>query len=125
MLTQKLNLAQVEKVLQTIAAPAIIEFTDVNTQNNNSVLTPGGIAQVIGEELKFNPANAAEGIYFIATDGTATKVDVIASRTEGKLVFSIPNSLTPGSYVLEVRKGYGTTNIVVRIGSLQESLQVN
>ena len=125
LLTQKLTVAKVEKVTQATAAPALIQFTDVNTQNTNSILTPGGIAQVVGEELKFNPANVAEGIYFVAADGTATKVDVIASRTEGKLVFSIPSTLVTGSYTLEVRKGYGTTTIVVRTGSLQEGLQVS
>lgn len=75
----------------------------------------------MGEELKFNPANAAEGIYFVAPDGTATKVDIIASRTEGRLMFSVPGTLATGSYTLEVRKGYGSTNIVVRTGSLQVS----
>lgn len=124
LLTQKLVAAKVEKVTQAIAAPALIQFTDVNTQNTNSILTPGGIAQVVGEELKFNPANAAEGIYFVASDGTATKVDIIANRTEGKLVFSIPTTLITGSYILEVRKGYGKTTIVVRTGSLQDALQV-
>ena len=125
LLTQKLNFANVEKVTQPQASPALIQFTDVNTQTNNSILTPSGIGQIIGEELKYNPANAAEGIYFVDSNGTATKVDIIASRTEGKLVFSIPSTLTTGNYSLEVRKGYGTTNIVVRNGSLQESLQVN
>lgn len=125
LLTQKLAVAKIEKVTQAIAAPALIQFTDVNTQNTNSILTPGGIAQVVGEELKFNPDNAAEGIYFVASDGTATKVDIIASRTEGKLMFSIPATLVTGSYTLEVRKGYGKTTIVVRTGSLQDALQVN
>lgn len=125
LLSQKLNFARVEKVTQPTAAPALIQFTDVNTQNTNSILTPGGIAQVVGEELKFNPENPAEGIYFVDANGRATKVDVIASRTEGKLVFSIPSTLSTGSYTLEVRKGYGYTNIVVRTGSLQDALQVS
>lgn len=125
LLTQKLNFANVEKVTQPQAAPALIQFTNVNTQTVNSILTPGGIGQIIGEELKYNPANVTEGIYFIASDGTATKVEIIASRTEGKLVFSIPSTLVAGNYTLEVRKGYGSTNIVVRSGSLQEALQVN
>lgn len=125
LLTQKLNFAKVEKVTQTTAAPALIQFTDIVTQNTNSIITPGGIAQVVGEELKFNPENDSEGIYFIAADGTATKVTIIASRTEGKLMFSIPNNLVSGSYTLEVRKGYGSTNIVVRTGSLQDALQVS
>ena len=97
LLTQKLNAAKVEKVAYATAAPVLTEFTDVNSQSTNSILTPGGIAQIVGEELKFNPANGTEGIYFIAVDGNATKVDIIASRTEGKLVFSIPSTLVAGN----------------------------
>jgi len=124
LLMSKMKDARVEKVNQPTPTPALIEFTDVNSGTANSLLTPGGIGQVIGEELKFNPANADEGIYFIAADNTPAKVDVIASRTEGKLVFSIPAGLATGTYRLEVRKGYGTTNLVVRGGSLADLLQV-
>jgi len=119
-----MNAALVEKILQVQTTPALVEYTDINSQTTNSIVTAGGIGQIVGEELKFNPANAAEGIFFTAANGTATKVTVIASRTEGKLMFSIP-ALAPGSYTLEVRKGYGTTNIVVRSGSLQDALQVS
>lgn len=121
LLNQKMSGAVVEKTTQATAGPVLIEFTDINSQNTNSILTSGGIGQIIGEELKFNPANAAEGIYFVASDGTATKVAIVASRTEGKLVFSIP-TLAVGTYTLEVRKGYGSATIVVRTGSLPDAL---
>ena len=123
-LSQKMETAAVEKINQPIAAPVLIEFTNINTQTVNSILTPGGIGQIVGEELKFNPANVAEGVFFVSATGTATKVTVLASRTEGKLVFSIPTGLTAGNYTLEVRKGYGSTNIAVRNGSLQDTLHV-
>lgn len=123
-LLRKMNEASVEKITVPTAAPALIAFTDVNSQTNNSILTPGGIGQIVGEELKFNPVNSAEGIFFIAADGTATPATIIASRTEGKIVFSIP-SLPAGSYTLEVRKGYGTSTTVVRSGALQDTLTVN
>lgn len=121
LLNEKMSNAKVEKTTQATATPVLIEFMDINSQNTNSILTSGGIGQIIGEELKFNPSNAAEGIYFVATNGTATKVAVVASRTEGKLMFSIP-TLAAGRYTLEVRKGYGSTTIVVRTGSLQDVL---
>ena len=124
LLTKKMADATVEKTTQLVTAPALIQFLDINTQNTNSIITPNGIGQLVGEELKFNPDNIAEGIYFVASDGTANKVTIIASRTEGKLMFSIP-ALASGNYTLEVRKGYGTTNVVVRTGSLQDSLQVS
>ena len=123
-LIRKMNEAKVEKINVPTPAPALISFTDVNSQTTNSILTPGGIGQLVGEELKFNPANPAEGIFFIATDNTATPAPILASRTEGKIVFSIP-ALPAGDYTLEVRKGYGTTNVVVRSGALQDTLHVN
>lgn len=61
LLTQKMQRAQVEKISSGQPSPVILEFLDINTQTVNSKLTPGGIAQLMGEELKFNPANAAEG----------------------------------------------------------------
>ena len=124
LLTQKMTEANVEKVTQSIVTPSLIQFLDVNTQNTNSSLTAGGIGQIVGDELKFNATNPLEGIFFIATDNTATQATIIASKTEGKLVFSIP-ALSPGNYILEVRKGYGSTNLVVRSGSLQDSLIVS
>lgn len=124
LLTQKMTEANVEKVTQSIVTPSLIQFLDVNTQNTNSSLTAGGIGQIVGDELKFNAANPLEGIFFIAADNSATQATIIASKTEGKLVFSIP-ALSPGNYILEVRKGYGSTNLVVRSGSLQDSLIVN
>jgi hypothetical protein len=124
-LIQRMAVATVSKINQPTAAPSLIEFLDVNSQTANSILTPGGIGQIIGEELKFNPGNPLEGIFLIDAGGSPTAVTVLANRTEGKLVFSIPAGLAPGMYTLEVRKGYGTSNPVVRNGTLQDALQVN
>lgn len=123
LLMSKMASAKVEKISKPVPTPTLIEFTDINSGAANSILTLGGIGQIVGEELKFNPDNFDEGIYFIADDNTPTKVAVIANRTEGKLMFSIPAGLAPGRYRLEVRKGYGKTNIVVRSGSLSDLLQ--
>lgn len=121
--TQMLS-ASVEKVLQPTPAPFLVEFTDVVTASTNSKLSAGGIGQVVGEELKFNPANAKEGIFFVAlADGAEAKVAVVASRTEGKLVFSIPADLKKGSYRLEVRKAYGVA-LALRVGVLNDPLIV-
>lgn len=123
-LISKIRVAKVEKINQPTPTPALIEFTDVTTGITNSMLTPGSIGRIMGEELKFNPVNADEGIYFIDADNVPTKVATIDNRTEGKLTFIIPATLTAGSYKLEVRKAYGTTNVVVRTGSLSDLLQV-
>lgn len=122
-LFSRMNEAKVEKLTQSLPSPLLIAFTDVNSATINTMITPGGIGKIIGEELKFNPENPDEGIYFIAADGTTTKVNVIASLTKRKTVFSIP-LLDNGEYKLQIRKGYGTTNIVIRDGSLTYPLHI-
>jgi hypothetical protein len=122
LLSEKMQKVRLEKTLQPLPSPVILEFLNINTNTTNSVLTPGGIGQIVGEELKFNPNNPQEGIFFVAADGTETKVQIIASRTEGKLVFSIP-TLPAGNYTLEVRRAYTKENII-RKGVLSDTLTV-
>ena len=112
--------AVLEKVKSSIPKPDLIAFSDVHSGLTNERITPNGIGTILGNELKFNPENAEEGIFFV--NGTTTKVEVIATRTEGKLLFSIP-PLAPGSYALEVRKGYKANN-EIRKGALSELLIV-
>lgn len=123
MLIEAMSKATVEKVLQPLPSPTLIEYFDINTQTANSKLTPGGIGQIVGEELKYNTANAAEGIFIVSSAGVATKVTIIASRTEGKLMFNIPAPLAAGNYSLEVRRGYGNAG-TIRTGALNDQLQV-
>ncbi|HYG38328.1 MAG TPA: DNA-binding domain-containing protein [Cytophagales bacterium] len=110
----------VEKVKSTLPKPDLIAFSDINSGLTNERITSNGIGTILGNELKFNPENPEEGVFFV--NGTTTRVEVLAARTEGKLMFSIPQ-LAPGSYALEVRKGYKTTN-EIRKGALSELLIV-
>ena len=104
-------------------SPVILEFLNVNTNTVNSLVTPGGIGQIVGEELKFNPQNAQEGVFFISSAGVETKTTVFATRTSGKLVFNIPAALAVGNYTLEVRRAYTKENLI-RKGILSETLRV-
>jgi hypothetical protein len=123
-LSARLREAHPEKTTRAAALPEIHSFTDVKTQAMNVFLSPGFIGCIAGNELKFDPTNPAEGIYFIAVDGSETKVRDVAKRTKLALVFSIPEALSPGSYRLEVRKGYGTSAIVIRRSALERALIV-
>jgi hypothetical protein len=123
LLNEKMRAARPEKILQPMPSPVILEFLNLNTNTVNSVLTPGGIGQIIGEELKFNPDNLQDGVFFIKSDGSETKATVFATRTLGKLVFNIPTALTAGNYTLEVRRAYTKDN-VIRKGTLPEVLTV-
>ena len=105
-LNEKMKKATVEKIATSIISPDIIDFTDVRTSSHTQA-SKGGIAIITGRELKFNPANAEEGIFFVNTATKAvTKATEIAQRTESKLMFMIPDSLIAGTYYVEVRKAY-------------------
>ncbi len=105
-LNKKMKSATVEKIATSIISPDIIDFTDVRTNTHNQA-SKGGIAIITGSELKYNPTNADEGIYFLNTATNAeTKATEIAQRTESKLMFMIPDTLVAGIYYVEVRKAY-------------------
>ena len=127
LLNSKMQSAKVEKVTGDLPSPVLLEYSDVNSGTTNSLLTPGGIGVIIGEELKFDNTNPAEGIFFIPeSGGAAVQVTVLALRTEGKLMFNIPLAaqLPSGNYTLEVRKGYGNS-VAIRSGSLKDTLTVS
>ena len=121
LMAQKMKVSTVTKIRKPEPKPFILEYIDVNSGLSNSKVTSGGMGLITGEELKFNPENVEEGIFFV--NGTTTKVAVIGTRTEGKLMFTVP-TLPAGNYSLEVRKAYQTTS-AIRSGALPKVLVVS
>jgi len=115
--------AQAVKDETLVPRPNPAEFTDINTGERNSVLTPGGMAQVTGHRLKFDPADAAQGVYFVAEGGGETKVDVVGRNKPAHLMFIVPQGLAPGDYTLEVRATVYSED--VRTGALDAVLTVS
>jgi hypothetical protein len=83
--------------------PNLLEFIDHTSAKNNSTATPGGMATLTGHRLKYDPEDENQGVFFIAGDGTETKVTVIGQNTASKLSFDVPKDLTIGEYQLVVR----------------------
>jgi|SaaInl7_200m_RNA_FD_contig_31_2413020_length_980_multi_10_in_0_out_0_1 hypothetical protein len=104
--------------------PNPVEFSDINSAERNSVLTPGGMAQLIGHRLKFDPVEADQGIFFIAADATETKVTIVGGNKPAELMFLIPDTLVAGDYTLEVRATIHDASDV-RLGSLDAVLTVS
>jgi hypothetical protein len=122
-LQQKMGTASLEKMGSSIVSPDIVDFNDVRT-NSHTQASKGGIGVITGSELKFNPANATEGIFFVNNATNAeTKVTEVAQRTEGKLMFMIPSTLVAGSYYVEVRKAYTSSN-AIRSDAFEQNLTV-
>jgi hypothetical protein len=117
--------AEVIKQEAVTPRPNPLEYTDMNTDERNSVLTPGGMGQIVGHRLKFDPGDAAQGIFFIAEDGGAeTKVDVVGLNKPGSLMCVVPAGLAAGDYVLAVRAAWRDGEDV-RTGTLDEVLTVS
>ncbi len=116
--------AQAVKQAAVRPTPNPLEYTDLNSGQRNSVLTPGGMGQVVGYRLKFDPADANQGIFFVAEDGGATRVEMVGHNKPGKLVFLVPADLASGDYTLEVRTVLRQRKDV-RPGALSATLTVS
>lgn len=122
-LMRQMNDAQLEKVKRAAPEPQLIAFTDFSSGTSNQ-MTPGGIAQLIGSFLKFDAEKTGEGLFLVHNDGTSHAVNVLAQRTEKKLIFNVPSSMPSGNYRMEVRKGFGRSGSKIRVGKLQQWLTI-
>ena len=113
----------VEKVEATSPQPSLNSFKDIATDTTNETITSGGVGEITGSRLKINTEEAEQGIYLIATDGTATKAETLIRNKPSNLIFMIPAGLASGEYRLEVRNiPHG--NKTLKAGSLANPLTI-
>ncbi len=106
-----------------IRTPNPEEYNDLNTGERNGVLTAAGMGHIVGHRLKFDPADPNQGIFFIAEDGSAMRVDITGRNKPSDLLFTVP-ALVAGDYRVEVRAILpGGTQ--VRTGALVMTLTVS
>jgi hypothetical protein len=103
-------------------SPRPNEYVDVNTGAHDSTLTSGGMGQILGHRLSFDPADPQQGIFFVAADSSASRVQIVGRNRPSELMFTVP-VLAPGSYTLEVR-AILNDNHEVRSGRLEAALLV-
>lgn len=92
----------VEKVKGASPQPDPEYLDDLGSGTRNDQLTPGNIVQLFGSRLKFDPMDQTQGVFFIAADGSETKVQVVARNKPAQIDFLLP-ALAPGEYRLEIR----------------------
>lgn len=102
-LLESLSRLSPSKIDTTVVAPSPRSFLDVDSGTVNQVLTPDKQAKITGSQLKFDPLDATQGVFFVATNGTATKATAFATISPSTLVFLIPSTLVAGDYVVQVR----------------------
>lgn len=113
--------ASVSKEETVKPAPAPLEYVDLATGEINGAVTAGTIGTINGHRLKFDTAQADEGIYFVAATGPpiATKVSAVQKNKPGQVVFLVPALAPAATYYLEVRARFGSD---LRIGRLDAIL---
>lgn len=92
-----------QKVDVTKPAPVIDKFVNLKTKAVNETFTPGQIASISGLMLKFNEEDPAQGIFFISAESVETKVTNVSKNKPSELLFFVPESLTAGTFQVEVR----------------------
>jgi hypothetical protein len=123
LLRRALRDAQVEKYLGTKAVPRPLCYVDAYSGEQNGTLTPGELGRLIGKDLRFDPADPEQGIFFLDEAGGETRVASVGLNTPSQLVFAVP-ALPAGSYRLEVRVLYEGED-KPRSGELEEALTVS
>ncbi len=114
--------AEVLKLETLDVKPNPNEYIDVNSGIHDSTLTSGGMGELLGYRLVFDPADPLQGIFFRAQDNTETRVQVVGRNMPKDLLFTVP-ALPAGTYTVLVRAVLNDTP-EVREGVLKPQLTV-
>lgn len=83
------------------------------------------MARISGSQLKFDPADPAQGVFFVQLSNQketqVPTVDVL-DNTGGTLTFQVPDKLPKGDYTVVVRSTM--KGKALRDGKLQDTLTV-
>jgi len=102
-LAEAISNIELRKVEVTVPQPVIQHFTDLKTKTINESFSSGQIASVKGSLLKFDEEDSNQGVFFIAADGSETRVSNLVKNKPSELLFFVPDSLKKGTFQLEVR----------------------
>lgn len=106
--------AKPEKISGKKLVPNITAVKDITSGQVNGLVTPGGLAEIIGDGLKYEFDDPTQGLHFVASDDTETRVSFLAVNSLKKTIFLIPETLTPGTYYLAMKTGSDRDHLVGR-----------
>lgn len=95
----------IEKTGTVIPQPTILEVKDSVSGKVNEQLTPGGVVELMGVNIKIVGENADCGLWFVPASGEAVKAQVIVQNKPSSLIAMIPN-LSAETYTLKVMTQY-------------------
>lgn len=86
-------------------APEIDSVYDWGSRTSNEILTPGDVLEIEGNHLKIhNNVEGAEGVFFVNQgDDSEFATEEVRTNEPKTLYLRIPDTLTAGTYRIEVR----------------------
>jgi len=94
-----------EKTGTVVPQPTILEVKDSVSGKVNEQLTPGGVVELMGVNIKIVGENADCGLWFVPASGEAVKAQVIVQNKPSTIIAMIPK-LSAESYSLKVMTQY-------------------
>ncbi len=98
---------KMEKTTSVASTFSIIEVRDAVSGTANTKLTPNGIMEICGSNIKVVGDNPDCGIYLVNANGSETKVSVIAQNKPSTIMCMIPQ-LSVGTYKVKVVTQFGS-----------------
>ncbi len=120
-LSEAVQNIELKKVEITSPKPVLQQFINLKSNVLNESFAPGQIASIKGSLLKFDLDDSQQGIFFVADDGTETKVQNVVKNKPSELLFFVPESIISGVFQVEVRTIFQNTK-KLRIGRLLNDL---
>ena len=126
-LRDRITKVNVEKTETVIPEPQILEVKDTISGKVNEQLTPGGIVELFGHNIKISGKSANCGLWFVPASGEAIKAQIIVRNKPSTLIAMI-TTLAQGNYQLKVVtqfNGSGYSIKMPKTSIYKKSLKVN
>ncbi|MDR1348392.1 MAG: DUF4469 domain-containing protein [Prevotellaceae bacterium] len=88
--------------------PQILEVKDSVTGSIDSLLTAGGVIEIVGVNIKIAGDSSACGLYFVDASGTETKAVTLVNNKPATVIAIIP-ALAAGEYHIKIVTQYSTS----------------
>ena len=93
---------KLEKTNIVAPLPQIMEVIDFKSGTVNDRLTPDGVVEARGFNLKIEGDDPACGLWFVNESGTQLKSEIFIENKPSKVTAFVPAALTPGVWQLKV-----------------------
>lgn len=116
-----------KKIDAVTPMPNIMEVRDFVSDTVNDLLTPGGVLQLWGSNIKLAGDHPDVGLWFIPETGEAVRAAIIVTNKPSSIIAMVPAALSAGNHTLRVVTQYsgGSTELKTpRVNTFNKTLVV-